>query len=105
MVETAPLLEVHPGMRPLPDRVGRIVQIMGVVVDVQFPDGKVPEVMNALIVADPNRNPPLVLEVQQHLGDDIVRTVAMDFTDGLKARHCSFTILADQLKFLSAKEL
>jgi ATP synthase, F1 beta subunit len=84
MVETAPLLEVHPGMRPLPDRVGRIVQIMGVVVDVQFPDGKVPEVMNALIVADPNRNPPLVLEVQQHLGDDIVRTVAMDFTDGLK---------------------
>jgi F-type H+-transporting ATPase subunit beta len=84
MVETAPLLEVHPGMRPLPDRVGRIVQIMGVVVDVQFPDGKVPEVMNALIVADPNRNPPLVLEVQQHLGDDVVRTVAMDFTDGLK---------------------
>jgi hypothetical protein len=42
MVETAPLLEVHPGMRPLPDRVGRIVQIMGVVVDVQFPNGKVP---------------------------------------------------------------
>jgi F-type H+-transporting ATPase subunit beta len=57
---------------------------MGVVVDVQFPDGKVPEVMNALIVADENRNPPLVLEVQQHLGDDIVRTVAMDFTDGLR---------------------
>ncbi len=84
MAETVPLLEVHPGMRPLPDRVGRIVQIMGVVVDVQFPDGKVPEVMNALIVADENRNPPLVLEVQQHLGDNIVRTVAMDFTDGLR---------------------
>lgn len=84
MAETAPLLEVHPGLRPIPDRVGRIVQIMGVVVDVQFPDGKVPEVMNALIVADENRNPPLVLEVQQHLGDNIVRTVAMDFTDGLR---------------------
>jgi len=104
MVETAPLLEVHPGMRPLPDRVGRIVQIMGVVVDVQFPNGKVPDVLNALIVADPTRKPPLVLEVQQHLGDDIVRTVAMDFTDGLK-RGMLFTILADQLKFLSAKEL
>jgi F-type H+-transporting ATPase subunit beta len=57
---------------------------MGVVVDVQFPEGKVPEVMNALIVDDPSRQPPLVLEVQQHLGDNIVRTVAMDFTDGLR---------------------
>jgi F-type H+-transporting ATPase subunit beta len=82
MVETLP--EVHGGLRPIPDRVGRIVQIMGVVVDVQFPEGKVPEVMNALIVDDPSRQPPLVLEVQQHLGDNIVRTVAMDFTDGLR---------------------
>jgi F-type H+-transporting ATPase subunit beta len=82
MVETLP--EVHGGLRPLVDRAGRIVQIMGVVVDVQFPEGKVPEVMNALIVADPSRMPPLVLEVQQHLGDNIVRTVAMDFTDGLR---------------------
>ncbi len=84
MVEAAPLIEVHGGLRPIPDRVGRVVQIMGVVVDVQFPEGKVPEVLNALIVADPTRNPPLVLEVQQHLGDNIVRTVAMDFTDGLR---------------------
>lgn len=84
MAETALLTEVHSGLRPIPDRVGRIVQIMGVVVDVQFLDRKVPEVMNALIVADENRKLPLVLEVQQHLGDDIVRTVAMDFTDGLR---------------------
>jgi len=84
MVEPAPLPVVHQGLRPIPDRVGRIVQIMGVVVDVQFPEGKIPEVLNALIVADESRNPPLVLEVQQHLGDNIVRTVAMDFTDGLK---------------------
>ncbi len=83
MVEAMPV-EVHSGLRPQTDRVGRIVQIMGVVVDVQFPEGKVPDVMNALIVADPNRNPPLVLEVQQHLGDDSVRTVAMDVTDGLR---------------------
>ncbi|MCX7642421.1 MAG: F0F1 ATP synthase subunit beta [Armatimonadetes bacterium] len=84
MADTVPLIEVHPGLRPIPERVGQIVQIMGVVVDVRFPDGKIPEVMNALIVADESRNPPLVLEVQQHLGDDIVRTVAMDFTDGLR---------------------
>jgi F-type H+-transporting ATPase subunit beta len=82
IAETLP--EVHGGLRPIPDRVGRIVQIMGVVVDVQFPEGKVPEVMNALIVDDPSRQPPLVLEVQQHLGDNIVRAVAMDFTDGLR---------------------
>lgn len=82
MIETLP--EVHEGLRAIPERVGRVVQIMGVVVDVQFPDGKVPDVMNALIVADQTRNPPLVLEVQQHLGDDCVRTVAMDVTDGLR---------------------
>lgn len=84
MVETAPFVGVHEGLRPLPDRVGRVVQVMGVVVDVQFPPEQMPDILNALIVADPNRWPPLVLEVQQHLGDDTVRTVAMDVTDGLK---------------------
>ncbi|MDW8027989.1 MAG: F0F1 ATP synthase subunit beta [Armatimonadota bacterium] len=84
MAQLETLPEVHFGLHPLPERAGKIVQIMGFVVDVQFPDGKVPEVMNALVVDDLTRNPPLVLEVQQHLGDNIVRTVAMDFTDGLK---------------------
>ena len=62
--------------------IGKISQIMGAVVDVTFEDGDLPEIMNALNV---NREDEgvLVLEVAQHLGDSIVRTVAMDSTDGL----------------------
>lgn len=62
---------------------GRIVQIQGVVVDVEFPPGQLPDIYNALIVerSDGGR---LVLEVQQHLGNDWVRAVAMSTTDGLK---------------------
>lgn len=61
---------------------GKISQIMGAVVDVVFEDGRLPEIMNALEV---NRGDDgtLVLEVAQHLGDSMVRTVAMDSTDGL----------------------
>ena len=62
--------------------IGKISQIMGAVVDVTFEDGDLPEIMNALNV---NRGDEgiLVLEVAQHLGDSVVRTVAMDSTDGL----------------------
>lgn len=60
---------------------GRITQVIGAVVDVEFPDGKLPDIFNALeVVVDGGR---LVLEVAQHLGDNVVRTVAMDTTDGL----------------------
>src|SRR5262245_47302723 len=59
---------------------GRITQIMGAVVDVQF-DGELPEILNALHVK--NQGKTLVLEVAQHLGEQTVRTVAMDTTDGL----------------------
>jgi len=55
---------------------------MGAVVDVTFEDGDLPEIMNALNV-DRGDEGILVLEVAQHLGDSIVRTVAMDSTDGL----------------------
>ncbi len=61
---------------------GKISQIMGAVVDVVFKDGKLPEIMNALEV-DRGDEGTLVLEVAQHLGDSMVRTVAMDSTDGL----------------------
>jgi len=60
--------------------VGKITQVMGAVVDVQF-DGPLPEILNAL-ETDNNGN-RLVLEVAQHLGENIVRTIAMDSTDGL----------------------
>lgn len=61
--------------------VGKISQVMGAVVDVEFKDGQLPEIMNALEVKEWDTR--LVLEVAQHLGDSSVRTVAMDSTDGL----------------------
>ena len=62
--------------------VGRISQIMGAVVDVTFEDGQLPEIMNALEI-DQNGDGTLILEAAQHLGNGIVRTIAMDSTDGL----------------------
>ncbi len=61
--------------------IGKIVAIRGVVVDVQFPETDLPEIFEALEVDRPEGR--LVLEVQQHLGNGLVRTVAMDTTDGL----------------------
>ena len=59
---------------------------MGAVVDVEFSDGKLPEIMNALQIKRENDN-NLILEVAQHLGEATVRTVAMDSTDGLVRGH------------------
>ena len=61
--------------------IGKISQIMGAVVDVDFKGGSLPKIMNALEVKV--RDTRLVLEVAQHLGDSSVRTIAMDSTDGL----------------------
>jgi F-type H+/Na+-transporting ATPase subunit beta len=60
--------------------VGKITQVLGAVVDVQF-DGDLPAILNALHAQ--NQGKRLVLEVAQHLGENTVRTVAMDTTDGL----------------------
>jgi F-type H+-transporting ATPase subunit beta len=62
---------------------GKITQIMGVVVDIVFEDGHLPEIYNALELDRPDGQ-PLILEVAQHLGDSTVRTIAMDTTDGLQ---------------------
>ena len=59
---------------------GKISQILGAVVDVEF-DGELPSILNALEVD--NKGNKLVLEVAQHLGENAVRTIAMDTTDGL----------------------
>ncbi len=59
---------------------GKIVQIIGAVVDVEFPRDSVPHVYNALKV----ENTEITLEVQQQLGDGVVRTIALGSTDGLK---------------------
>jgi len=63
---------------------GNIVQVIGPVVDIQFPAGELPAIYNAVLVSDPQREQPLVVEVEQDLGDNIVRCVSMDMTDGLK---------------------
>jgi F-type H+/Na+-transporting ATPase subunit beta len=66
--------------------VGKVVEVRGVVVDVVFP-GELPEINNALAIKLPGgdgaSSTDLIAEVQQHLGDDRVRAVAMDSTDGL----------------------
>ncbi|HVH20099.1 MAG TPA: F0F1 ATP synthase subunit beta [Myxococcota bacterium] len=65
---------------------GKIVQVMGPVVDVEFPPGSLPEIYTALRLTNKaidERQDNLVLEVAQHLGENTVRTIAMDTTDGL----------------------
>jgi len=62
---------------------GRVVQILGGVVDVEFPEGDIPELFEAIQVERAGKE-PLILEVQKHIGDNWVRTVAMDATDGLQ---------------------
>ncbi|HBR69205.1 MAG TPA: F0F1 ATP synthase subunit beta, partial [Rhodospirillaceae bacterium] len=61
---------------------GKILQVTGAVVDVQFEEGNVPAILNALETK--NNDKTLVLEVAQHLGENIVRTIAMDMTEGLQ---------------------
>jgi F-type H+/Na+-transporting ATPase subunit beta len=63
---------------------GELVQIIGPVVDVRFPPGLLPAINNALQISDPHHQATLVVEVAQHLGNDIVRCVAMDTTEGLQ---------------------
>jgi F-type H+-transporting ATPase subunit beta len=65
---------------------GRITQVIGPVVDVEFPSGNLPSILTALRVSNPSISSEpdnLVLEVAQHLGEGTVRTIAMDSTDGL----------------------
>ncbi|MBE0558024.1 MAG: F0F1 ATP synthase subunit beta, partial [Proteobacteria bacterium] len=66
--------------------VGAILQVIGPVVDIDFSEGKLPAIYNAVRVPRTNtegEEEELIVEVQQHLGQDRVRSVAMDSTDGL----------------------
>jgi F-type H+-transporting ATPase subunit beta len=74
----------HASAKASSNSIGKIRQVMGAVVDVQF-DGELPEILNALETE--NRGNRLVLEVAQHLGENTVRTVAMDSTEGLVRGH------------------
>ena len=66
-------------------QIGKVVQCIGAVVDVEFPRDQMPRVYDALIIEDKNSTAEtgLTLEVQQQLGDGIVRTIAMGSTYGL----------------------
>merc|ERR1719223_1803350 len=71
--------------------VGKVTQVIGAVVDVQF-DSDLPPILNALEVEVDASQPRLVLEVAQHLGENTVRTIAMDATEGLvRGQKCSDT--------------
>jgi F-type H+-transporting ATPase subunit beta len=66
--------------------IGRIVQVIGPVVDLAFEEGQLPNIMNAVAITNPTINDQegnLIVEVAQHLGDNVVRCIAMDITDGL----------------------
>jgi F-type H+-transporting ATPase subunit beta len=65
-----------------PTATGRVIQITGPVVDIEFPAGHLPQIYNAVEIVRPDHD-PLVCEVQQHLGNNWVRAVAMTTTDGL----------------------
>lgn len=62
---------------------GSVVQIQSSIVDVEFPEGDLPYIFEAINVLRPD-GPPLVLEVQKHLGENWVRCVAMGYTEGLQ---------------------
>ncbi|NLY42041.1 MAG: F0F1 ATP synthase subunit beta [Desulfovibrionales bacterium] len=65
---------------------GKIVQVIGPVVDLEFAEGKLPQILNAILITNPTIDDTadnLVVEVAQHLGNSVVRCIAMDNTDGL----------------------
>ncbi len=69
------------------ENIGKIAQVLGAVVDVEFEPGNLPSVLTALTVTNPtigDMEDNLVIEVAQHLGDNIVRCIGMDVTDGLQ---------------------
>ncbi len=62
---------------------GKVIQVLGPVVDCRFPNNSLPEIYNAVTITDTARGIDLTCEVAQHLGDDTVRTIALSTTDGL----------------------
>ena len=61
--------------------IGKVVQVMGPVLDIRFADGELPELLNAIELQ--NNGKPLIVELAQHIGDNVVRCIAMAATDGL----------------------
>ncbi len=70
--------------------IGKVVQVIGPVLDIEFPDGTLPPILNAVRVKDDGKQTgvpiDLIAEVAQHLGENRVRAVSMKTTDGMHAR-------------------
>ena len=64
--------------------IGKVLAVIGPVVDVKFEDNQLPEIYEALEIINPSDNSRLICEVAQHLGDSVVRSIAMTATEGLK---------------------
>ena len=62
------------------ENTGKVIQVIGPVVDIRFPEGDLPKLYNAIVIKGEK---PLTVEVAQHMGDDVVRCIAMGSTDGL----------------------
>ena len=62
------------------ENTGKVIQVIGPVVDIRFPEGDLPKLHNAIVI---DGEKPLTVEVAQHMGDDVVRCIAMGSTDGL----------------------
>ena len=65
--------------------IGTVVQVIGPVLDIRFKDGELPQLLNAVEVESGEKK--LTVEVAQHIGDDVVRCIAMSSTDGLTRGH------------------
>ncbi len=66
----------------MPGKMGKVVQVIGPVIDIKFDSDSLPDLYNAIVIKAGDYE--LVAEVEQHVGDDIVRTIAMSATEGLK---------------------
>ena len=61
--------------------IGKVIQVIGPVLDIRFPNGQIPNLLNAIEIR--REEGKLVCEVAQQLGDDVVRCIAMNSTDGM----------------------
>ena len=66
----------------MPGKIGKVVQVIGPVIDIKFDSDSLPNLYNAISINLGETT--LVAEVEQHMGDDVVRTIAMEATEGLR---------------------
>ena len=67
--------------------VGKVIQVMGPVLDIRFQEGQLPELLNAIEIE--NQGSRVIAEVAQQIGDDVVRCIAMNSTDGMVRHRCT----------------